>query len=165
MWKVVRDYPNYMVSSDGTILSSARKNSPFAMLSEHIDKDGYAHVTLSANGVRKRHSVHRLVAQAFLLKDHPRRSVVNHINSIRNDNRVQNLEWVTVQENNKHGVKHGFLSQKGENNKNRKLDNKQVLAIRERLKSGEMYIDIAPDYNVTATTIGRIARKESWSHI
>lgn len=162
MWSVVKNYPKYLINNEGIVLSSVRG---FRELKPYKDKDGYLQVCLSKNNKRKRHSVHRLVAQAFILKTHNDRNVVNHKNSVRDDNRCRNLEWVTVKENNTHGIKFGKLSQKGEENKNSKLTTEQVIEIKNRLLSGEQYIQIAPDYQVTVTTIGRIARKENWKHI
>ena len=62
-------------------------------------------------GKDKIERVHRLVAIAFI--DNPeRKTEVNHINSIRNDNRVENLEWVTREENIAHSVKSHNKSKK-----------------------------------------------------
>jgi len=56
--------------------------------------NGYLHVILYKNGKKKTYYVHRLVAIAYL--NNPNNlSQVNHINCIRDDNRVENLEWCT----------------------------------------------------------------------
>lgn len=62
-----------------------------------IDKYGYLYVSFNKCKAR----VHRLVAIAFIpnIENKP---FVNHINGIKNDNRVENLEWCTSSENNKH---------------------------------------------------------------
>lgn len=70
------------------------------------DKDGYLQVGLYKSGKCKYYRVHRLVAVAFL--DNPtNKPMVNHKNSVRDDNRVCNLEWVTCQENNLHALVEG----------------------------------------------------------
>lgn len=59
---------------------------------------------IAANGKRKNELIHRLVALHFI--DNPEgKPEVNHINQIRDDNRVENLEWVTKSENNTIGRK------------------------------------------------------------
>ena len=60
-------------------------------------------VLIAKNGKKKYERVHRLVALAFL--DNPNSfPVVNHLNGIKDDNRVENLEWTTVRGNTKHAV-------------------------------------------------------------
>ena len=67
------------------------------LLSKQKDKDGYLRCTLyyycSSN--RKTLIVHRLVAYMFKKEDYKEDLVVNHINHIRDDNRIENLEWIT----------------------------------------------------------------------
>lgn len=68
------------------------------ILSPKTTKTGYLEVVLVKNGVRYNRTVHRLVAITFIdnPNDYP---VINHINEIKTDNRVENLEWCTVRQN------------------------------------------------------------------
>ena len=77
------------------------------ILKPGIDKYGYYRITLSYNGKRKSYYVHRLVARAYL-KDYDETLQVNHKNGIKTNNRIENLEMVTLQENIKHSIKTGL---------------------------------------------------------
>lgn len=67
-------------------------------------KTGYYNFGLYRNGIIKLLGVHRLVAKAFI-NNVNNKSVVNHINGNKSDNRSENLEWVTYRENYVHAVK------------------------------------------------------------
>lgn len=68
-----------------------------------VEKDGYLVVGLRANGMLTQKRVHRLVAEAFI--DNPlNKTQVNHINELKTDNRLDNLEWSTPKENTNHGT-------------------------------------------------------------
>ncbi|WP_232298520.1 HNH endonuclease [Bacillus thuringiensis] len=58
-------------------------------------------VSLSNDGLGRTQSIHRLVAKAFI-SNPADKGLVNHINGVKTDNRVVNLEWVTPQENAQH---------------------------------------------------------------
>lgn len=76
--------------------------------------NGYHHIVLYNNIIKKTKKVHRLVSIAFI-KNIESKKEVNHINWIKTDNRVENLEWCTRSENNKHAWDI-WLNQISENN-------------------------------------------------
>lgn len=93
-------YDNYEVSSMGRV----RNVKTGRILKPQKNKDGYLQVGLCKNGNKKKVSVHRLVAFAFIENDDvENKNDVNHINELRHDNRVENLEWMTHKENINYG--------------------------------------------------------------
>jgi len=68
-----------------------------------LSQNGYHRLTLSINGKHHTESVHRLVALAFIPLINGK-NIINHKNSIRTDNRVENLEWCTYSENVIHAI-------------------------------------------------------------
>lgn len=83
----------------GVLQQLRRKSAP---VRQNLNHKGYPEVTISKGAVRQCFRVHRLVAAAFV-KGHTREQV-NHINSIRNDNRAENLEWCSCKENIAHAI-------------------------------------------------------------
>lgn len=66
------------------------------------------HVTIYIDKKGKRVKIHRLVANAFI-PNPDNKPYVNHIDGIRSNNRVENLEWVTASENTRHAVDTGLF--------------------------------------------------------
>ena len=93
----------YFVCVDGAIYSTYTNKA----MRQRKEKNGYLSVALLCNGKKKQHSVHRLVAKAFIPNPENKREV-NHINGIKTDNRINNLEWNTRSENNKHAFVAGL---------------------------------------------------------
>ena len=104
-WKSVEGYEGiYEVSEDGEVRSvdridSAGRNLKGRVLKMQPAPNGYLFVQLCANGVKAGKSVHRLVIEAFKGASE---KWVNHMNGLKTDNRLINLEWMTPSENAQH---------------------------------------------------------------
>ena len=92
--------PTYFISNLGNV-----KNSRGTILKQTTCKKGYKKISIG--NPRKSYKVHRLVALMFI-ENELNKSQVNHINGIKNDNRVENLEWMTNRENCIHAWENGF---------------------------------------------------------
>lgn len=97
VWAKIKGYPNYEISSLGRIKGNR------GLLRPYSDSRGYLYVGLHRNGEKKVYSVHRLVALHFI--DNPLdKEQVNHIDGDKTNNTIENLEWVTNQENMTHSI-------------------------------------------------------------
>ena len=99
MWKeIVCDggyFPNYAVNENGVIV----RKSDGLVVKQYVQKSGYVAVYLkNYRGETCIRMVHRIVAYAFLPMVRGK-EYVDHINTIRHDNRAANLRWVTPKEN------------------------------------------------------------------
>ena len=101
MWKWIPGFEGRScVNEIGQIYSNVKHK----MLKPTIDRYGYQKVVLTKDGKPHYRTVHRLVAQAFI-PNPAGKNTVNHINENKLDNRVENLEWLTVRENDNHGTR------------------------------------------------------------
>ena len=100
IWKDIKGYEGlYKISNLGNILSLKYKNGNCIKLKKpNICKNGYYVVNLCKNYHNKICRVHRLIAEHFI-PNPENKPQVDHINTIRTDNRVENLRWVTNYEN------------------------------------------------------------------
>ena len=100
IWKDVVGYEGYyQVSNLGRVKSlNYRGSKKEKILATNLERTGYVRTHLCKEGQHKTIRIHRLVAEAFLPNpDH--KNCIDHINTNRADNRVENLRWVTHEEN------------------------------------------------------------------
>lgn len=112
-FKQYLDLPIY--SSECGIILRKLNNNEFRVFKQTLVSNGYLRITISIDGKQKAISSHRLIATCWI-KNTENKPCVNHINGIKSDNNVYNLEWCTVSENGLHAFKTGLSKQpKGKN--------------------------------------------------
>tara|TARA_R110000744_G_scaffold337059_1_gene442338 strand:- start:286 stop:750 length:465 start_codon:yes stop_codon:yes gene_type:complete len=96
----IQGFPKYVIHPCGTILRIWKNKTIEKKHSKNIT--GYIRVCLSKNGKQNNFYIHRLVAIHFIKNDDPENKIhIDHIDAIRDNNKIENLEWVTQSENNK----------------------------------------------------------------
>lgn len=108
VWKDIKEYEGlYQVSNLGRIKSLKRNTAREKIMKPRENRDGYLSINLCKNGNVTTKKIHRLVAENFIPNPENKYSV-NHINGLKKDNRIENLEWSTASEQAKHAVKTGL---------------------------------------------------------
>ena len=157
MYKDIKNYEGlYQVNKNGDVYSVKRN----IILKQCKDRRGYQLVGLYKNGRVKTMQVHRLVLLTFNPIDTFK--YVNHINGIKDDNRLENLEWCTDSENKKHSYAMGLHSQEGENNSASKLTWDIVRKIRTLRETGLSYSKIALKFGISKGNVIAIIQEKTW---
>ena len=168
IWKDIDGYNGYyQVSNLGRIKRLPR------LINNQLAKElikvcpqnhrGYNRVQLIKNKLSKKiYSVHRLVMFAFKPESYFDGAEVNHKNGIKTDNRVENLEWVTKHQNEKHSLETG-LKPKGSKCTNSLLDETQVIVIRDAIKNKIPGKSIADYFKISPATVSAINKKRNWA--
>lgn len=177
IWKDVIEFEGgYEISNFGRLKSLKRiakthnlykdieRTYPERIIRAGLDSAGYPIVKLSAFGRMKRTSLHRLVTTAFI-PNPENKPEVNHKNGIKTDARLENLEWVTNSENQKHAYKIGLQNAnhvRGEESNWVKLTELQVIEIKILLSKKVTLKEIGKIYNVHFSTIWYIKTGKNW---
>ena len=162
-WRPVVGYEGwYIISNLGRLqrIHAGLGTWPGRILRGNRDRYGYLWVRLYRDGQYRSHKVHQLAAQAFL--GPPLGREVNHKNGIKADNRVENLEWVTVAQNRRHAFATGLqVAVTGERTGSAKLKWADILVIRAgRGKITQQ--ELADRYGVSDSAICRAQTGRNW---
>ncbi len=157
IWKDIEGYIGlYQVSNLGRVKSKR------GVLKSQKSNVGYLRYALWKGNKSKNFSSHRLVAKAFILNPEGKKEV-NHIDGNKNNNKVDNLQWITSSENQRHAFDTGLqVSIKGSKHYNTKLTEEDVLDIR---ASNQRQKELAHQYKISRATIGDITYRRTWKHI
>lgn len=150
IWKPVPSLDGYLASNIGRI--KGRKDQ---ILNGYRNEKGYCLVNVVINGKYRMRKVHRLVMEAFV---GPSKKAVDHINAIREDNRLENLRYVTAQEN-AENTKRLKRFRTGTKSQFSKLTKDQVYRIRSEinvLNRSQKVKEFSREFGVSQATIYKI---------
>jgi len=175
IWKPIIGFEQtHLVSNYGRVKALARYITsgcvkkpllrPEKIINQKISLTGYCHIAIQCNKVRKDTNAHRLVAEAFIdnKKNLPE---VNHIDGNKANNRVENLEWVTNGDNQRHAFRIGLKKKRfGTNHHNGILSDKDALKIIKEYKKADgfkykfpLQNKLADRYGITPKHVQQIA--------
>lgn len=154
IWKNIKGFDDaYSVSTFGRV----KNNRTDHILTPNLHKKkGYLFIVLSKMPIRRKTSIHRLVAETFI-PNPENKSQVNHKNGIKINCAVDNLEWNTASENLYHAFKNGIRTDKGDNHYNCKIKQTDKIEIKRLKREGVRLRTIAQRYNVSESLISQIS--------
>lgn len=184
-WRDAVGTPNHEVSN----LGRCRRRG-VSRLFGYLNIQGYPAISIGEE--KRMATIHSLVAAAFI-GPRPSGLHINHIDGVKANNRVTNLEYVTCAENIRHAARLGLMAtgdrngskkyperlkrgaeswavknpgcRAGVKNGRAKLDDEKVREIRRRVAVGEPKASVARCFGVTDSMVGLIHRRQSWADV
>ena len=140
---MIKDIGTHLIYPDGRIFSKKRN----MFFTPCTNGRGYLKITSG----RKNYYLHRLIAEAFIPNPNGF-TEINHIDGVKKNNSVNNLEWCSRSHNVKHSYAMGLMGI-GENHQTAKLTDRQLASIREEYKNGASQGKLGRKYNVSQSAI------------
>lgn len=128
------------------------------------DSLGYKVFQMRSPGRKERKRIHSLVAEAFIQKPKSKEKLcVNHLDGVRTNNHVFNLEWCTHTQNLHHAINIGLWDAKGEKHKMAKLTKEKVIEMRRLRKEENLtHEEIGKRFGVCRRQAGDVIRGVNW---
>jgi hypothetical protein len=173
VWRPIANWP-YEVTKDGQV--RRKENKHICLVADH--PSGYRRVKLWANGKTNGYPIHRLVYAAWVGPIAPGMQI-NHLNGIKSDNRIENLEMCTPQENVEHSVRTGLLPRgdrhhfvkrpetipRGTNHHASKLTDELALQIYLEGAGVKNLNQLAAKYGMSWGAIYSLMNGKTWRHV
>jgi hypothetical protein len=166
----INENEKYEVSNFGRIRRFKKDINDWKILKAQL-VNGYRYFTFKSNidwKHKKTKIVHKLVAEAFCNKPSDEHKFVIHIDYNKENNRADNLKWVTKEELRKHhktNPNYLSINRKGRIT-NSKLTETDVIRLKKKLKRGKNKLyKLAKEFGITHTQLNRIRSGENWGHV
>lgn len=148
--------PNYLVCENGKVYNKRRKTSTYGK-----DHQGYRRLSINVQGKSKSLLVHRMVAMTYLPNPN-NLPEVNHIDGNKSNNHVNNLEWVTRHDNQKHAFKLGLNSNKGVKNGKARVTPEIAVSLYYKLLDGYSPKQLSRETGYSVDLLSKIKAKKTW---
>ena len=166
--KPIPNFPNYSITKDGRVWSTPRNGTRGGWIKSFIGVTGYIYINLYGGKGIYQKKIHRLILETFV-GPCPSGMEACHNNGIKTDNKLENLRWDTKSANIKEAVlcgSHPSAHQNGEDNPRAKLTEDKVMLIRYLRDVAKFTLkDIAWQFDVHISTIGRICQRKTWKYL